>query len=173
MQLLSLYAAVTYQRVQPSAPEKVKTLGSRLLPTKASTGCSFSGCGRHIMVIRASLAHRCFQVRFFESLATKLTFGRKFNLNQKTEIIFLRNLAVILHLGRCNTLAGFTQCLSSSMRTFPVNQGSEFVTQALGKFDSMVFMDSGVTKTTLNGVPNLRWCRFSPLAAELSLSICS
>ena len=78
--LLSLYAAVTYQRVQPSAPEKVKTLGSRLLPTKASTGCSFSGCGRHIMGARASLAHRCFEVRH---LSTKLTFGRKINMNQK------------------------------------------------------------------------------------------
>ena len=30
------------------------------------------------------------------------------------------------------------------------------MTQALGKFDSMVFMDSGVTKITLNGVPNFK-----------------
>lgn len=69
-------------------------------------------------------------------------------------IIFLPYLVVILHLGRINTLAGVTPCLSSSMRTFPVNAGSELVTQALSKFDSMMmFMDSGVTKTTLDGVP--------------------
>ena len=54
-------------------------------------------------------------------------------------IIFLRYLVVILHLGRINTVAGVTQCLSSSMRTFPVNEGSELVTQALSKFDRRKF----------------------------------